>query len=325
MIRCGIAGLGKWGQTLVNSVQGVSDKISFVAGVTGRKERAQAYCDDKGIDLRDSFDGLLDDGDLDGIVLATPHSQHAEQIMAAATAGKPVFAEKPLTLDARDARECVETMDGAGVPLCVGFNRRFLPAMQKLKALALDGTLGNIIHVEGNISGNGALRYTSEHWRASSAESPAGGMTAMGVHMMDSMISIVGRVQSLQAVSERHAADVPVDDTTFASLKFASGPTGVLTTLFATRQLWRIQVFGSKGWAEVRDNNRLEVRLIGGEPDVTEFDPFDMERAELEAFADVLTDGTAFIVPNDEVVHGIDILNAVEKAAKDGARIELPT
>lgn len=324
MIRCGIAGLGKWGQTLVTSVQGKSDKIVFTAGVTGRKERAQAFCDEHRIDLRDDYDGLLNDDALDAVVLATPHSQHAQQIMAAATVGKPVFAEKPLTLDARDARECAETMSGAGLPLCVGFNRRFLPAMQKLRDLAQSGTLGTIVHIEGNISGNGALRYTDDHWRASDTESPAGGMTAMGVHMMDAMISIMGRVDNLQSVSERHAASVPVDDTTFASLKFESGATGVLTTIFATHSLWRIQVFGSKGWAEVRDNRRLEVRLIGNEAEVTEFAPFDMERAELEAFADVLTEGAPFLVPVDDVVHGIDILNAVSASATRGERVNLP-
>ncbi len=324
MIRCGIAGLGKWGQTLVSSVQGKSDKIVFTAGVTGRKERAQAYCDAQQIDLRNDYDELLNDDTLDAIVLATPHSQHAEQIMAAATVGKPVFAEKPLTLDGDDARDCAEAMSGAGLPLCVGFNRRFLPAMQKLRALTQSGVLGTVIHIEGNISGNGALRYTDDHWRASSAESPSGGMTAMGVHMMDAMISILGRVTDLQAVSERHAASVPVDDTTFAALKFEEGATGVLTTMFATHSLWRIQVFGSKGWAEVRDNSRLEVRLIGEEPEVTDFAPFDMERAELEAFADVLRDGTAFPVPVDDVVHGIDILNAVSASAQSGNRVTLP-
>lgn len=324
MIRCGIAGVGKWGQVLVDSVQGKSDKITFTAGVTGRKERAQAYCDENGIDLRDNFDALLSDDSLDGIVLATPHSQHADQIVAAAAAGKPVFSEKPLTLDADDARHANEMMSGAGLPLCVGFNRRFLPAMKKLVDIATNGTLGTLVHVEGNISGNGALRYGADHWRASSDESPAGGMTAMGVHMMDAMISIAGRVDSLRAVSERMAAPVDVDDSTFASLKFASGPTGVLTTVFATHPLWRIQVFGSKGWAEVRDNNRLEVRLIDGGTDVTEFDAFDMNRAELEAFADTVADGTAFPVPVDDVIHGIDILNAVTNAAKDDSRVTLP-
>ena len=323
MIRCGIAGLGRWGRVLVDSVQSKSDKIVFAAGVTGRKERAIDYCKENNIDLRDSYDDLVNDSEIDAIVLATPHTQHFDQIIAAASVGKPVFVEKPMTLNADEARHAAETMAGAGLPLCVGFNRRFLPAMQKLRRIANDGTLGTILHIEGNISGSGALRYTGDHWRASETESPAGGMTAMGVHMMDSMISIMGNVQSLRAVSERHAISVAIDDTTFASLKFKSGVTGVLTTMFATQQLWRVQVFGSKGWAEVRDQDRLEIRLIDGDNTVEDMTGTDIERAELEAFADTIVDGKPYLVPVEDAIHGIEILDAVTRAAKDGTEIKL--
>jgi len=143
------------------------------------------------------------------------------------------------------------------------------------------------------------------------------------VHMMDSMISIMGGVKSLRAVSERHAAPVAVDDTTFATLKFKSGVTGVLTTMFATQQLWRVQVFGSKGWAEVRDQDRLEVRLIDGETTVEDLSGTDIERAELEGFADTITDGTPYLVPVDDAIHGIEILAAVARAAKDDTEVTL--
>ena len=117
MLRCGVAGLGRWGRVLVDSVQGKSDTVTFTAGVTGRKDRAVDYCAEKGIDLRDDFSDLLNDPNIDGIVLATPHTQHVDQIIAAAKAGKPVFAEKPLTLDADDARRAAKAMADAGLPL----------------------------------------------------------------------------------------------------------------------------------------------------------------------------------------------------------------
>jgi predicted dehydrogenase len=316
MLRVGVAGLGRWGRVLIDSVQGKSDKITVTAAVTGRKERAVDYCAEKGINLRDDFAELLSDPDIDAVVLATPHTQHVGQIVAAAEAGKPVFCDKPLTLTAADARLAADAMKAAGLPLCVGFNRRFLPGMIKARDLAVSGALGTLLHIEANISGNGALRYGPEHWRASESESPAGGMTAMGVHMMDSMMSICGHAESLRAVSERHGTDGAVDDTTFATIKFKSGVTGVLTTLFATRMTWRIQVFGTKGWAEVRDHERLEVRLIDGEPSVEEFTGFDMERAELEAFADTVATGAEYPVPVEDAVHGIAILEAIVEASK---------
>jgi predicted dehydrogenase len=323
MIRCGVAGLGRWGRVLIDSVQGKSDKLKITAAVTGRKALAQDYCTDKGIDLRDDLSQLLSDPEIDAIILATPHTQHIDQILAAAKAGKPVFCDKPLTLTAADARLAVETMKKANLPLCVGFNRRFLPAMIKLKEVVQSGTLGTLLHIEGNISGNGGLRYTAEHWRATETESPAGGMTAMGVHMMDAMMSVMGPVSSLRAVSERHAIQVPIDDTTFASLKFKNGVTGVLTTIFATHLLWRIQVFGSLGWAEVHGQENFEMRLLDGTKTVESFPGVDIERAELEAFADTVTNGAIFPVPLADAIHGIEILDAVVAASKQGIEVQL--
>ena len=84
MINAAIVGIGRWGQGLVSSVQGSSDQIRFTAGVTRTRAKAEEYCADNKIDLRDDYAELLADASLDAIVLATPHTQHEEQIVAAA-------------------------------------------------------------------------------------------------------------------------------------------------------------------------------------------------------------------------------------------------
>ena len=86
-VQAGIAGLGRWGRRLTESIE-TSSVIQFTAGCTGRRAHAVDYCSEKGIDLRDSLDDLLNDPVIDAIILATPHTQHAEQIIASAKAGK---------------------------------------------------------------------------------------------------------------------------------------------------------------------------------------------------------------------------------------------
>src|SRR5262249_8494605 len=98
MIKAAIIGLGRWGQNLVNSAQDKSDAIRFVAGATRTPARVAAYAREKGFPLHDSYDKALADPNIDAVVLATPHTQHARQIVAAARAGKHVFTEKPLAL-----------------------------------------------------------------------------------------------------------------------------------------------------------------------------------------------------------------------------------
>src|SRR3981189_1177307 len=129
MINAAIVGLGRWGQNLVNSVQGKSDKIRFVAGVLRHPEKARSYANEKGLALHSHLDAVLTDPGIDAIVLATPHTVHAEQIIAAVNAGKPVFTEKPFTLTSRSAAEAVRAATEKNVTVGVGYNWRFQPAL----------------------------------------------------------------------------------------------------------------------------------------------------------------------------------------------------
>ena len=99
MIKAAIVGMGHWGQNLVKSVQGVSTSIQFVAGATRTPAKAEEFAKLHDIKMGDSYEALLADPAIDAVVLATPHSMHTDQIVAAARAGKHVFCEKPLGLD----------------------------------------------------------------------------------------------------------------------------------------------------------------------------------------------------------------------------------
>src|SRR5262245_8028111 len=96
VIRAAIVGMGWWGRTIVESVQSDSDVIRFVAGATRTvSPEVTAFADAQQLTLAKDFTALLADKNVDAVVLATPHSQHTEQVIAAAHAGKHVFCEKP--------------------------------------------------------------------------------------------------------------------------------------------------------------------------------------------------------------------------------------
>jgi len=99
MIKAAIIGMGTWGQNLVKSVQGLSQDIQFVAGATRTPSKAQEFAAKHNIRMTDRYEAILADPTIDAVVLATPHSMHTDQIVAAANAGKHVFCEKPLGLD----------------------------------------------------------------------------------------------------------------------------------------------------------------------------------------------------------------------------------
>ena len=323
MLNAAVVGLGRWGQVLVNAAKG-SDKIRFVAGTTRTLSKAQEFAAASGFPLVADYAAVLADPKVDAVVLATPHTQHAEQVAAAAAVGKHVFCDKPFTLTKDSAVAAVAACNKAGVTLAVGHNRRFLPGYADLGAMIRSGELGTVLQVEGAVTGSGAFTYRPDGWRATPAESPAGGMTALGIHMVDALIGLLGPVAAVSALSWRRAIEIPIDDTTAMLLRFASGAAGTLVTSPATVGNWRIQVYGTKAGAEMRGEGQLVVTRVGGKPEVREYPPINKERAELDAFADAVAGRAAFPVSDADAINGVSVLEQVERSARAGTWLDVP-
>jgi predicted dehydrogenase len=332
MIRAGIIGIGTWGRNLVGSVQGKTDLIQFVAGTTQSPGKAAEFCKKHGIRVVESYDVLLADTSIDAVVLATPHSMHSEQIIAAARAGKHVFTEKPLGLDGKSSERALAACMQHNVTLAVGYNWRFQPALQEIKRMLESGRLGKLLHIEGNFCGPSAYRFSREHWRQDRDEVPAGGMTGRGVHVVDAMLYLAGHIESVIALSHRLVQDFGADDTTSMLFEFKGGATGYLGTVIATAETWRMQVFGSKGWAEVGDVEHLttwDMKLCFIDPEnlsrkprpqLVTFPPTSTERAELEHFARAASARRALAIPGGDEAHNVAVLDAIVKSARESAK-----
>jgi predicted dehydrogenase len=335
MIRAAIVGIGLWGRNLVASVQGKSDAIRFVAGATRTPAKAADFCRQQGIELVDSYESLLRNREIDAVVLATPHSTHGEQIIAAAAAGKHVFVEKPLGVDAASSARAVASCEKSKVTLAVGYNWRFQPALAETKRMLEDGRLGKLLHIEGNFCGPSAYRFAPGHWRHDRDEVPAGGMTGRGVHVVDAMLYLAGHIGSVFAQSDRLVHDYGADDTTSMLFRFKAGATGYLGTVIATAETWRMQVFGSKGWVEVGDVEHLHTwqmkqsfldpndPLKKLRPEILSFPATSTERAELEHFAQAAMARRPLAVSGGDAVHNVAVLEAIVRSAREGHRISL--
>jgi predicted dehydrogenase len=324
MINAAIVGIGRWGQYLVTSVQGTSEHIKFTAGVTRTKSKAEAFCSEQGIDLRDEYAELLNDPTIDAIVLATPHTQHEEQIIAAAKAGKHVFTEKPFTLDRPSAERAVAACKEAGVALALGHNRRFMENTIALKAMIEAGELGTLMHIDGNQSSD--LNVAAGAWRDSREESPAGGMTSLGVHALDCIIHLAGKISAIDAYSTRRAIGFDIDDTTAALLRFENGMTGTLVTMASTAKIWHVRIAGSKGWAEMRDNKTLTVCKSDGNPEDIVFDDSPYPHmgsitGEIEEFALAAAGKATYRISPEEMVHNAEVLAGLITSAETGNRV----
>jgi predicted dehydrogenase len=325
MIRAAIVGLGRWGQNLVNSVRG-SDAIRFTMAHTRTQATAAGFCAEAGLRWAGSLDTILNDKNIDAVAFATPHTQHSEQVIRTARAGKHVFVEKPFSLSVADAVRASDAADEAGVVLAVGFNRRFHPSMGLLRDAVASGRLGTLVTVSAEQTALHGLTLTEDAWRARPDEAPAGAMTAIGVHLVDGMIDLFGPIREVYAQVSRRAAPL-ADDTTDVMLRFANGASGHIFCSTAATPHYRMAVYGTAGFAEVRGHSMSTFRLISavpgsahgsGEPAITETPGFNMLTAELEAFAGSIATGRPFPTPLDQIMHGVAVFAAVAASAARG-------
>jgi predicted dehydrogenase len=323
MLRAAIYGAGHWGTRLIESVQGKSDKIGFVTAITRDPAGKRPLADRFGLALSASYTDALANPAIDAVVLCTPHSQHAADVITAAEAGKHVFVEKPFTLTRSEAQAAIAACETAGVTLYVGFNRRFAPAYLEMKHRIAAGAIGLVRHLEGQFSGPASYQTEPGNWRSNQKESPGGAMTARGVHVIDSMVSLAGPVATIFAFSDRRLHDIDVDDTTSCLLRFANGATGYLGTLHAASPFYRLHVFGSKGSLEMRGETELIATDLAGNTKHLAFDTADKERAVLEDFADAVAAGVKFPIAVDEIVNTVDVTEAVAASAKSGQAAQI--
>ena len=322
MIRAAIAGLGRWGRNLVEAAHGHA-RLQIVRAVEPALAGAQEFCAQHHLDLTGSLEAVLSDRTIDAVLLATPHSLHPAQVIACAAAAKQVFCEKPLALTCSDAARMFEACREAGVVLAVGHNRRFWPSMRALRDLVARGELGTILHIEGHNSNENSQTVTSG-WRLSPEESPGGGLTGAGLHVLDAFVSLLGPVRRVHAQFTSREQGPPPLDTTTMMLEFANGATGTLATVRATPFYWRVHVFGTNGSAEVLDEITLIRRQSGRPPERIISPPIDVLRAELDAFIDAIENKRPFPAPEAEVLATLAAFEAALRSIATGVPVECP-
>ena len=325
MQRLALVGPGRWGRILVESVQGVSKTVIFTQAVARSPAKAAEWCAAQGIALSDDLTTVLSDPQIDGVVLATPHSQHKDQIMQVAQAGKDLFCEKPIALTLADAKTALQEVKNAGIVFAAGHNRRFLPVVERMKTMITSGDLGTILHIEGNMSSHVGFDeiYTSDMWRVAPGESPAGGLGAAGIHVIDAMIHLLGPVTSVIAQSDRLVHKIDHDDITSMLLQFDNRATGYVTTMTATAPIFRMQVFGERGWLELRGANDLIWKSVEGKRQEWSFPNISTERKQLEAFAEAIQSRGAYPISIEDIINGIAVFEGVLASLSIDKRITL--
>jgi myo-inositol 2-dehydrogenase/D-chiro-inositol 1-dehydrogenase len=272
----------------------------------------------------------LADPDIDAVVIASSTDTHAGLVEAAARAGKAIFCEKPLDLDRRRAEACLAVAKQCGVPLMVGFNRRFDPNFARLEREIRSGRIGKLETL--TITSRDPAPPPLDFVRRS-----GGLFRDMMIHDLDmacwlageTPIEIFAMASVLVDPAIGEAGDV---DTAVVTLRMQSGALCQISN--SRRAVYgydqRIEAFGSKG--ALRGENVVEstVAFAGADGIVTDKPlPFFLERyaeayrRELDHFIGAVADGTAPMVGGDDGIRGLALADAAAKSYRTGRPIKL--
>jgi len=324
MLNVAVAGLGWWGRTVVGLLERGA-RLRVVRAVEPDAQAA-AFARERAVPCSGNLDAALADPAVQGVVLCTPHSQHAAQIVRSAQAGRHVFCEKPLALTRADALRALAAVQAAGVVLGVGHERRFEPGIVELRRLLAAGEIGRPLQVEANFSQDKFLGMPANNWRLTAAEAPAGPLTATGIHLVDLSVAVLGQPERAFASVRQLGSHLVNGDTLGALVGFHDGGHALISAILATPFDGRFAVYGSKGWVEVRDKAHPEspagwtftLCRRGAARESRDIPPASPVLANLEAFADAALGGTPYPVPHAEMLATVSALEAIVRSAASG-------
>ncbi len=320
MLNVAVVGLGWWGRIIVPLLK-TSSKVHVVLGVD-----PVATMD--GITVEKDFDAALRNPQVQGVVLCTPHTLHTEQIVKAANAKKHVFCEKPLSLSRDDVLRAVDSCNKNHVTLAVGHEKRFEPPVQEIFRILKSGELGTPLQIEANFSQDKFLSLAADNWRLSGKEAPAGPMTATGIHLLDLSVGVFGPAKRVFASVRQLGSQLTNGDTLAILVDHGNGHS-LISAVLATPFDGRFAVYGSKGWAEVRDKAHpeapegwtLTTSVRGKAKTVREYPPAKAVLTNLEAFADAAAGRAPYPVPQEQMIANVSALEAIFLSVRSG-RVE---
>ncbi len=231
---------------------------------------------------------MLENDSIDIFDNGAPNDLHAGPCSAAAEAGKHLFCEKPLALNAGESKQLLDTANKAGVKHMVGYNYRFLPAIRQAKHLIEQGLLGRIYHYRAVYLQEWVMPHynTPKVWRLDKKVAGNGALGDLGAHIIDLGRFLVGEFKSVSSMSKTFikkrpllngsgSADVDVDDAFVSVVEFENGALGTLeATRFAggRKNFQSIEINGEKGSIcfNLERMNELQVFWVGEEPKETQ-------------------------------------------------------
>ena len=315
-------GMGWWSDVLADAIQR-SGKLTIVSCYSRSAEKREAFAKKYGCRAARSYEEILDDKSIDGIINTTPNSVHRETTIAAARAGKHTFLDKPIANTIDDARALTEACRKARVVLALGYQRRRESHFRWIKENL--GQFGKLVNAEANISRDRLGKIDLSSWRYTAEGMPGGVMLQIGIHYSDVLEYLVGPIR---AVTGRFVRLVlPGDNPDVASLVLEH-ENGALSTLNASyasaSEYYLMNIYGKEATAYYDMHAGLRFLKRGS----NKADPVSVRKndpiaEELEEFARAAHGDGEPEMDGEKGTASLAVLLAGIRSAREGRRVEV--
>lgn len=230
-------------------------KDSEVIAVMSRDpEKAKAYAKRNNIKKwYDDAQELVDDPEINAVYIATPPSSHATYAIMAMKAGKAVYIEKPMAVTYEECTRINRISNETGMPCFVAYYRKYLPYFIKVKELATNGTIGNVINVQVRFAQPPRdLDYNTNNlpWRVQPDISGGGYFYDLAPHQIDLIQDMFGYILEASGYKSNQGGLYEAEDTLSACFQFDTGVVGSGSWCFVAHdsaKIDRIEIIGDKG------------------------------------------------------------------------------
>lgn len=343
-LRLGIIGIGGMGKGHANTIlAGKVPRCELVAAADSNPAALAAFPKIKGYATSTE---LIQSGDVEAVLIATPHYAHTTVGIEALKAGLHVLVEKPISVHKADCEKLIAAHTNKKQVFAAMFNQRTDPYYIKLRELIQSGQLGEIRRINWIITNwfRTYAYYASGGWRATWAGEGGGVLLNQCPHQLDLWQWLFGMPKSLRAfcqIARYH--DIEVEDNVTAYMEYASGATGVfITSTGEAPGTNRLEVTGEQGRVVIENDKFLFTR---NEIPMTEFSrtatsgfgtppTWNIEipihghggqhREILENFTTAILDKKPLIAPAREGIHSVELGNAMLYSSFENKTVEFP-
>ncbi len=321
-MNVGCIGMGWWSDVLADAMK-KSGKLNIVSCFSRSQEKREKFAQKYGCKAVSSYEEMLGDKKIQGIVNTTPNGVHLETTRAAAAAGKHVFLDKPIANTIADARALTKACRDAKVVLALGYQRRREKHFRWIHENL--NSFGKLVNAESNISRDRQGTIDLASWRYTAEGMPGGVMLQIGIHYTDVLEYLLGPVK---AVSGRFVRLVlPGDNPDVASLilEHESGAQSTLNASYASAgEYYLMNIYGKEATAYYDMHNGLRIQKRGA----NESKPVAVEKndtivEELEEFARAARGECEPEMDGEKSTRSLATILAGIKSAKENRRVEV--